>query len=223
MESAEIWNDITDELNVNAICPDLLGHGNNRIDTFSSVSQMTDAILKVLDDLNAPEYNVVGHSMGGYVALDLFEKDARCQKVMLLNSNFWEDSAEKKQDRLRVVDAVRHNKNRFIKEVIPNLFADPNDFEEVIQGLVEKAKGMSAEAIGNASLAMRARHDKTELVRSHSHDIVVVQGASDTVMPIEIMRSMLPEDVVMEVLKSGHMSWCEAKDETIQLMRQYLT
>lgn len=222
LESSDIWEEIISELEVNCLCPDLLGHGANKSDQFCTVEEMSDGVFGMLNQRGISNYSVVGHSMGGYVALDLLEHDPRCQKVVLLNSNFWEDSPEKKQDRLRVVEAVKHNKNRFIREVIPNLFANPEEYESVIQGLVSKAEGMSAEAISNASLAMRARPDKTSLVLKKIKDVIIIQGAYDNVMPSSLMRSMAPKGIALEVLDCGHMSWCESKDKTVQLIKRYL-
>lgn len=222
LESSEIWKELVSDLDTDCVCPDLLGHGANKMHDFSSIEQMSYDVLHILDEHGVSEYNIVGHSMGGYVALDLLERDPRCKKIILLNSNFWEDSPEKKYDRLRVVEAVQHNKKRFIREVIPNLFANPAGFESIIQGLIEKAEGMSAEAIGNASLAMRARSDKTSLAKKRFKDITIVQGSLDNVMPMALMTSMVPEGIALEVLHCGHMSWCESKEETVQLIKKYL-
>ena len=101
LESKEIWKELAERLNFSVITLDLLGHGANSQDDFSTISEMAQAVMSRLRGQNVLSYSVVGHSMGGYVALELFEKDENCQEVVLLNSNFWEDSDEKKRDRLR--------------------------------------------------------------------------------------------------------------------------
>lgn len=222
LESSGIWESIVTDVKANCICLDLLGHGANEQDDFNSISDMSLDVLQELQERRVSNYSVVGHSMGGYVALDLMERDPCCEKIMLLNSNFWEDSAGKKKDRLRVVEAVKHNKNRFLQEVIPNLFAHPEDHEEEVGLLIREAAMMSVEAIGNASLAMRSRSDRTDLVRSRLKDVVVVQGEMDAVMPPEDMREKIPEGVSFELLPCGHMSWCELPMETAQLIQRYL-
>jgi pimeloyl-ACP methyl ester carboxylesterase len=222
LESKEIWSYLIEGLNFNVITLDLLGHGTNRSDDFDSISEMADDVRAKLKSKNIFYYSVVGHSMGGYVALDLFENDDNCEQLVLLNSNFWEDSDEKKEDRLRVIDAVKHNKHRFIKEVIPNLFANPNGYKEIIARLITVAGMMSEDAISNASLAMRNRSDKTFLIESSPDKIMVIQGSDDPVMPLEKMLSKLPQDVRLEQLFGGHMSWCESKDQVTSLLNAFL-
>lgn len=222
LESSDIWNQIVDAFEEQIFCIDLLGHGKNPIVEFKTIQDMGSDVLAKVKELDPTHYSIVGHSMGGYVALDILERDPRCQKVLLLNSNFWEDSVEKKRDRERVVEAVRHNKSRFIKEVIPNLFADATSYSEMVEKLIQQAEQMSESGISNASLAMRDREDKTDLVKARTSDVIIVQGLKDTVMPIETMKQNLPQGVAMEILNTGHMSWCEAPSETTELIRKYL-
>jgi pimeloyl-ACP methyl ester carboxylesterase len=155
--------------------------------------------------------------------LELFEKDENCEEVVLLNSNFWEDSDEKKQDRLRVIDAVNHNKLRFVKEVIPNLFANPTDYQGLIDELVKTAGQMTEKGIGNASLAMRNRKDKTFLLESNPDKVLVIQGVDDPVMPLKMMQSKIPQKVRLEQLPGGHMSWCEAQLQLANLLNHFFT
>ena len=221
LESQEIWKELVEKLNFNVITLDLLGHGANPRDNFSTISEMAQEVVSKLKDENIQSYSVVGHSMGGYVALELFEKDENCEEIVLLNSNFWEDSHEKKQDRLRVVDAVNHNKLRFVKEVIPNLFANPTDYQGLIDELVNTAGRMTEKGIGNASLAMRNRKDKTFLLESNPDKVLVIQGVDDPVMPLKMMQSKLPQKVLLEQLPGGHMSWCESQLQLAYLLNNF--
>ncbi|MFZ9027936.1 MAG: alpha/beta fold hydrolase [Crocinitomicaceae bacterium] len=222
LESKEIWKDLAERLKFNVITLDLLGHGANPRANFSTISEMAQDVVSKLRDQNIHSYSVVGHSMGGYVALELFEKDENCEEVVLLNSNFWEDSDEKKQDRLRVIDAVNHNKQRFVKEVIPNLFANPLNYQVVIDALIKSASQMTEEGIGNASLAMRNREDKTFLLKSNPDKVFVIQGVDDPVMPLKTMLSKIPQKVRLEQLPGGHMSWCESQLQLVGLLNDFL-
>lgn len=223
LESQEIWKELAERLDCNVITLDLLGHGTNPRDNFSTISEMAQDVVSKLRDENIRSYSVVGHSMGGYVALELFEKEENCEEVVLLNSNFWEDSDEKKQDRLRVIDAVNHNKLRFVKEVIPNLFANPTDYRGLIDELVKTAGQMTEKGIGNASLAMRNRKDKTFLLESNPDKVLVIQGVDDPVMPLKMMQSKIPQKVRLEQLPGGHMSWCESQLQLADLLNDFFT
>ncbi len=223
LESKAIWKNIADGLEFNVITLDLLGHGMNKADNFSSITEMAFDVREKLKDLKIANYSVVGHSMGGYVALELFQKDSNCEEVVLLNSNFWEDSEEKKQDRLRVLDAVAHNKHRFVKEVIPNLFSDPNEFHQVIKSLVSAANKMSENSIKNSAIAMRNRSDKTFLVKSNAEKFLVLQGVEDTLTTANEMRARIPENVRLETIAGGHMGWCESTTNITSLLNEFFT
>lgn len=223
LESKEIWKELAERLNFSVITLDLLGHGANSQDDFSTISEMAQDVMSRLRGQNVLSYSIVGHSMGGYVALELFEKDENCQEVVLLNSNFWEDSDEKKRDRLRVIDAVNHNKLRFLKEVIPNLFANPQDYKGLIDELVKTASQMTEKEIGNASLAMRNRKDRTFLLESNPDKVLVIQGVDDPIMPLKMMQSKIPQKVRLEQLPGGHMSWCESQLQLADLLNYFFT
>ena len=129
---------------------DLPGHGESQLDDENekpSIQYFADQVRSFLSELNIVQYDLVGHSMGGYVALELKKVDPNCQKVVLLNSNFWEDSQQKKRDRVRVADLVFKTKNLFVFEAIPGLFYSKKGKEVEIQYLIDEAKNMSADAI----------------------------------------------------------------------------
>lgn len=110
LESSTMWSYLDlNELPAQRIFIDLPGHGKSELTDTSewpSIDFMTDEVMNVLTKLRIESYNVIGHSMGGYIGLLLKEKDNRCEKVILMNSNFWADS-EKKEKR-----SFAHSGNR---------------------------------------------------------------------------------------------------------------
>ncbi len=76
---------------------DLLGHGES--DSLGYVHEMEEnanAVNEVLENLKIEKAIILGHSMGGYVALAFAELyPQKIQKLVLLNSTSKEDSAEK--------------------------------------------------------------------------------------------------------------------------------
>ena len=104
---------------------DLLGHGQT--ENQNEVHSMEDqaALVKaVLEELGIDKYTVIGHSMGGYIALALAEIYPEDLKgLCLMNSTSMADSDEKKLNRDRAVEAVENNHRSFIRIAIPGLFA----------------------------------------------------------------------------------------------------
>jgi pimeloyl-ACP methyl ester carboxylesterase len=119
LEDVSMWDFLdTPLIPFQAICIDLPGHGLSQLtDDSPSIEFMTDEVLKVVGYLKLAEFHIVGHSMGGYVALLIKENRIDCRKIVLLNSNFWEDSPEKKSDRIRIADLVFQAKDVNLKQL----------------------------------------------------------------------------------------------------------
>lgn len=215
LESSTMWDVLKLEtLPFQSIIINLPGHGSSSLTDdaeFPSIDFMADEVEKVIEKLNIQTYHVVGHSMGGYVALLLKEKDPLCRKVVLLNSNFWEDSESKKRDRIRVADIALKAKDILINEAIPGLFYRHGRSESFVKELVSEAKQMKGEAIAYSSLAMRNRSDKRSVVKKNANDLLIIQGKFDPLISPEKMQDELKSNEVLMMVfeKSGHMAHFE--------------
>ena len=72
LESIETFETFADDLSslARVITVDLPGHGLSELKTDScSIDEMAQAVNKLVDHLKIERINIVGHSMGGYVAL----------------------------------------------------------------------------------------------------------------------------------------------------------
>jgi 2-succinyl-6-hydroxy-2,4-cyclohexadiene-1-carboxylate synthase len=227
LESNSMWDFLNlESLNFQAILIELPGHGKslNEDNQDPSLEYMADRVMKLLRSLNIDSFSVVGHSMGGYVALLLKEKVSQCKKVVLLNSNFWEDSVDKKRDRIRVASVALKNSKVFIREAIPNLFTHKIKHKEMISELITDAQKMEAHAIAYASLAMRERKNKKILLESYPNDFLIIQGEEDTLIPVNSMRMQLAGlNMQLHVIpNSGHMTHVESTDQVFSLLYSFL-
>lgn len=236
LESNSMWLNLElESFNFQSIIIDLPGHGEslNEDDNEPSIEFMALKVQELVDHLDLKQFSVIGHSMGGYVALSIKElmpklkkskNQSNCSKVILLNSNFWEDSEVKKQDRIRVVDIVFKNKNLFIKEAIPNLFIDKVNYSNQINELINESLKMDKHAISYASLAMRNRKNKRNLLIESLKDFLLIQGAEDTIIPLEIMKDELSGlNVKCEIIEGvGHMTHIEFPDIVKKIIADFL-
>lgn len=224
LESSTMWEPLNlDNIPGTHILIDLPGHGNSPlVDTVNepSIRFMADEVEKVLVHLNIQDYRIVGHSMGGYVAIALLAHAAcKPSRVTLLNSNYWSDSEAKQADRVRVARIAYTGKQLFLNEAIPNLFTDPGAFKEQITALKREAETMTADAIAYAALAMRSRTDYTELVAHIPTSIQIIHGALDRLVSAEELQvrltalnsATLPEVVIIP--HAGHMAHWEATSD----------
>ena len=224
LESSSMWKSLNLADNPGThILIDLPGHGKSLLlDSMSepTIRFMAEEVEKVLAYLKVQDYRVVGHSMGGYVALSLLAHAALKPKhVTLLNSNYWSDSEAKKADRLRVARIAYSGKQLFINEAIPNLFVDSKKFKIQIEALKNEAANMTSDAIAYSALAMRNRNDYSELVAQMPTRIQIIHGALDRLVSVEELQNRLGmlnnatlPDVVI-IPHAGHMAHWEATSE----------
>ena len=126
----EIWDDYVERLSdeFRVILVDLPGFGKSApLKSPFTLDQVADTLLDFLAENNLKKIALVGHSLGGYVALAMVKKRPDFfASLVLFHSTAYADSAEKKESRSKVVEFVKKNGAlAFTSGFIPPLFADP--------------------------------------------------------------------------------------------------
>ncbi|MCJ8289845.1 MAG: alpha/beta hydrolase [Crocinitomicaceae bacterium] len=226
LESSSMWEHVELPEGYPAVLIDLPGHGKSNHPELicDSIAEMANMVIDVVDELQLTQFHVIGHSMGGYIGLEIKKNDLRAEKIMLLNSNFWSDSPQKVKDRIRVAEIVQTNQSHFIYEVIPNLFLNPQDFDREVKTIISEALEMSPDAIGKASIAMSKRKDYSSFVREQSADFTCIQGIEDSIVPVKQMRESLEGSQVnyIEIEEVGHVAHFEASEKLNALIDNFL-
>ena len=125
-----MWNHYVDAFSKNyrVVTIDLLGHGKTEPRGYvHTMEDNADVVNEVLSHLKIEKAILIGHSMGGYVALAFAELyPEKVQGLVLLNSTSKPDNAERKLNRTRAIKAVKLNYTAFISLAIGNLFSENN-------------------------------------------------------------------------------------------------
>jgi pimeloyl-ACP methyl ester carboxylesterase len=214
LESSTMWEylDFTDA-GLHCIFVDIPGHGQSQVIETSEISIEFIAAL-IIEKLLAQginSFDIIGHSMGGYIALAIAQQVSFKPKVILLNSNFWDDSIEKKNNRNRVISIISSNKDLFIHEAIPGLFVRPNNNTKAIEKLITEAKNISIEGITYACIAMRDRPDLSDFAESIAHELVCIQGEKDSIVTESDMKLKCGTKIpFITIPNAGHMSHIES-------------
>lgn len=213
LESSSMWDYLSlDRISSTSICIDLPGHGESMFSGFmqleNGVEELAFAVLELLEHLEIRSFNIVGHSLGGYVALEIKRLNEACKKVILLNSNYWADSPEKQLERERVASLAKTSKSLFINKAIPSLFTDAELNKKDISKLINTALDMTPEAISAISIAMSFR--KNWQVFKPLKDFYIIHGLLDKMylehQPAEMLFS---KEQVFKIENVGHMSYIE--------------
>lgn len=230
LESLDIWDHFTKKLSESfrVICIDLPGHGKSQVfEGDLTMGVMADWVKAVLDHLNVKSCVMVGHSMGGYTTLEFAMKYPDMLKgFVLFHSHASADTEEARENRRRTINIVKLNKGGFIKEFIPDLFAEENAmiFEDEIRKLQEQASKTSAEAIIAALGAMRDRTAKIELLLNTRVPVLFIAGKEDARIPVQniMAQAILPNHAEVLILgKTGHMGFIEAREKTLEMLKSF--
>jgi pimeloyl-ACP methyl ester carboxylesterase len=230
LESNSMWDYLAlEELNFQKIVIELPGHGQSALNDDSeqpSLNFYANEVQEVLSFLKIEKFSIVGHSLGAYVALILKEQNVACQKVVLLNSNFWADSEQKKKDRLRVAEIAFKAKKVFINEAIPNLFGQVELFQNEIQVLKEEAMKITPESIAYAALAMRQRKDYSHMITENPTDYFIIHGDLDRLVTTEFLteqtKPIFKEQLANHLFiikEAGHMAHIETSEIVMRILK----
>lgn len=205
---------------------DLLGHGQTpSLGYIHTMEKQADVVLAVLKHLNIKQFSMIGHSMGGYIALAILEKKPKLvKKLVLLNSTAQADSEERQINRERAIAAVKQNHKVFISMAILNLFSEnsQNLLTEAINQLKEEAMGMPKQGIVAALSGMKIRKDRTFLLEKYPEKFLIILGKNDPVLDYESTKSLANiEGVKIVSLAEGHMSWLENLDEMLVALKDF--
>jgi len=228
LENSSMWNFIADKLSKKnrVICIDLLGHGQTENHGYIHSMEDQAAIVKaVLSNLKLRKYVIVGHSMGGYVALSfakLFSENVK--GICLMNSTALPDSEEKKINRDRAIKAVKQNHKTFVRIAIPMLFSEKNRelFSSEIKEITNEALKISTQGIIAALEGMKIREDYTSIYKSANFPIEMIIGKQDPALDYNsLIEQTKSTNVQVVEFPDGHMSHIENKEDLISNLEQF--
>lgn len=226
MENTRMWDDMKTIAGIQAICVDLFGHGKTGIDSGkSAIGDQAEEILRIIEFLGFQSVQIVGHSLGGYVALEAFRRyPEKIEHVTLLHSHPWADTEERKKDRERVAELVLTKASTFIREAIPNLFHAPETLQETVDAYIGFALEMRPEAISATSLAMKDRSDQTVIMQQHPERFTFIQGEYDPLISYpKVVEFTEKTGISLLVLEnSAHMGQVEETTQCKALLQTVL-
>ena len=209
------------------ICIDLLGHGQTDcLGYIHSMEDMADAVHHVISELKIRKAILVGHSMGGYVALAFAELYPEMMKGMvLLNSTSRADSDERIANRTRSIKAVKQNYVAAVRMSIANLFSEENREKLIaqIEWVREEALQTPLQGIIAAQEGMKLRKDREVLLHFAPYPIMLVLGKKDPVLNYEENVEQIDGTKVKLIsFNDGHMSHVENQAELEKVIVGFL-
>ncbi len=235
-EDSDVWRFQSDFLKryFTLLIPDLPGSGQSQMLVKTDeknilISDYADCMYALLLHENIDKCIVLGHSMGGYIALALAEKYPDIVKAFgFVHSTAFADSDEKKAVRLKGINTIeQYGGSAFIKSTTPNLFSKEYKTTNAgdIESLTERGKNFSKEALQQYYKAMMLREDKTPVLRNSKVPVLFIIGKQDNAAPLAdlLQQAYLPSISYIYVLeKTGHMGMWEASDDVNKHLLQFI-
>ncbi|MFI3327655.1 MAG: alpha/beta hydrolase [Rikenellaceae bacterium] len=224
LESMLIWDDFIPSIYKSAriITLDIPGHGISVVNgEIHTMDFLADTIAAGLASLEVKSCTVVGHSMGGYVALAIAERHPELvDSLVLLSSTPNSDSEEKIEKRKREIELVKAGKKEMIAKVAPAAgFAPQNRTKTAIKEYIEDLKELvyitEEEGIIALLNGMIARKDQNEMLRNFKGKQTFIFGRNDEYIPVELAENIAnnhPQAEVVWLENSGHMGFLEDID-----------
>lgn len=211
------------------LIPDLPGSGASETVEDMSIDGMAEVIHSIIHEENIDACPVIGHSMGGYIALALAEKYYNHVSALgLFHSSAYADSPEKKETRRKGIAFIQeHGPFEFLKPATLNLFSpDSKDKkQELIDEQVALLHNFSAPALVSYYEAMMGRPDRTAVLQNIRVPVLFVIGKYDVAVPPadSLQQSYLPEKSYIHILaESGHLGMLEEKEKSTRILEEFL-
>lgn len=228
LENQTMWQDFIPEWSKKnrIITIDLLGHGaTDCLGYVHTMEDNADVVHEVLSQLRIRKAILVGHSMGGYVALAFAELYSNSMKgLVLLNSTSRADNDERKKNRDRAIKAVKKDYTTFVRLSIANLFSENNrerlvnEIENVkIQALQTPLQGIVASLEG-----MKIRKDREVILHFGPYSKMLILGKQDPVLNYdESLEQLENTNVELVTFPDGHMSAIENREELLPVLADF--
>lgn len=229
LENSSMWNKMTLLLQkrYRVIAVDLLGHGKSECYGYiHSMEDQADMIFALISELRLRKVSLIGHSMGGYIALafaELYPDHVR--SLTLLNSSAQADNPERQLNRDRAIEVVKKNSNAFIRMATQNLFdkSSHEKFAKQIENFTNEALKTPLQGIIASLEGMKIRMDREALLHFGPYPKMMIASKNDTIIPLHDVEEQIKDtEVQFHIVPGGHVSTIECFDEIAEHIQSFL-
>ncbi len=224
---SSIWDALYEALSADY---QLLKPDFSTLTNHNTIEAYAEDVYGMLQSALVEKAMLIGHSMGGYIALAFAERHPdMVSSLVLVNSTVLADDEARKIKRQEAIGQMKqHGSAVFISETIPKMFAESTKVNRAdeVQKRIEMGNKMPSEALIAGVKAMATRPDRSHVVREAAFPVLVVAGKEDAIIPFdksEQMANLLNDKGQFAALdKTGHLSMIEQPDELLRLIQEFL-
>jgi len=231
--SREIWDPQVEKLAQRnlTIRPDLRGMGQSSVpDGPYLMETLAGDIAAVLDAIGIERATIVGHSLGGYVAMAFCRMyTERVQRLALVCSRLAADQPEVAKNREDLADrAEREGRmDAIVDAFVPRLFATATLEERAPAVTQARALAMKNDPRGAAAMlrGMAQRVDSYDIAEELAMPVLIVAGAADqgvTLTEAEDVRRAFPHAELRVMHRSGHVPMLEEPEALSEALLEFV-
>lgn len=232
LESLDIWEELTALLrdNYRVVSLDIPGHGISEVKgEIHTMEFLADVVAEAISELGVQSATILGHSMGGYVALAFAERHIdMLDGLILLHSTPNSDSDLKKENRKREIELVLSGKKDLLSKLTPSLgFAEKNRFRFTsrINDLCEQVIMTDDDGVVALLRGMSERSDRNDVMLKLNKPELLIFGRLDDYIPEEVaieVSQMQPQADVVWLENSAHMGLIEEPQQVAEAINLFI-
>ncbi len=232
LENASMWKHVLGHLSKKEFAihtVELAGHGTRGLlNTNATMADFAKDIYQQIEKKKGEKTMLIGHSMGGYAALELCKLLGHdVSSLCMFHSTARADSIEKKEARDRAIEAVKKNKSLYTRTMISSLFSEKNktNLRSQIEKNIVVANAIETAAIINSLNAMRNRNDHLNWLLQRSFPLYYFLGDEDARLPLTEMHEELNQlpGAVSEIIPNiGHMGHLECLKQASSFIQRVI-
>lgn len=229
LENKTMWSEIVPLLSKRnrIITIDLLGHGKSDcLGYVHSMGLFAETIEAVLKHLRIRKCILIGHSLGGYVALAFAEKHPKKIKgLCLMNSTSENDSEERKTLRARANKMIQTNFTNMVRMSFSNLFGPDSKIKHKLALELALSEALKTPIQGYiaAQEGMRIRPNRNDVLTKNNFKKLIIVGKKDPVLDFNasILEGKKTNSEIV-VFPNGHMSHIENTQDLVLTLLHFL-
>lgn len=191
-----------------SVAPDLCGHGRSSGNGRTRIEEYALDMIAVLDALDIPQANVLGHSMGGAIALMVALSDPqRVERLILIGT------APVIPVNPRIIAGFGEEAAATIETIVKWMWRRFSPVE-ALAGSVERMQQTDPNVIAGDYIACN-QFNVAHLLPTLNVPSLILHGIQDRMIPITDARAMaaaIPRATLLEYADGGHMIHLEEPD-----------
>lgn len=189
-----------------------------------TVEQMSEAILAT-----APaRFVLVGHGLGGDVALDILRRDnGRVSRAVLISTDpLAEPPATAAAREARMVAAKAGRLKEVVRQEFPEAALSPSEWRtEILALLQDMALNLGEGVFLRQSKALQRRPDQQKTLRKANLPLLFLAGAEDSLVPVrrqDFAAQLAPYGKLEVIAGAGHLPTLEQPEAVTAALEAFL-